>query len=117
MDTDKILQAIVVNSGPGSVVMALVFVLVYVRKQETGVRVELNTSLQRLQLEKEKLQAMIDRLEAEAQAREDEIDRMRQLRRTIEDTADAERRRADAEKARADAAEQRLKNEPPFFER
>ena len=33
---------------------------------------------------------------------------LRQLSRTIEDTANAEKRRADAEKDRADAAEKRL---------
>lgn len=105
MDYDKLWAAVVANGGPGTLVTALILILVWIRKQESGVRVELNTTLQRLQREKEALQATIDRLEAEAKLREDEIDRMRELRRTIEDTADAEKRRADAEKARADAAE------------
>lgn len=108
MDYEKLWAAVLANGGPGTVVSALILILVYVRKQESGVRVELNTSLQRLQREKEALQARIDRLEAEATLREEEIDRMRELRRTIEDTADVERRRADAEKRRADAAEAEL---------
>lgn len=103
VELEKLVSAVIANGGPGAIVAGLILVLVYIRKQESGVRVELNTTLQRLQREKEKLQATIDRLEAEANEREAEIDRMRQLRRTIEDTADAEKRRADAEKARADA--------------
>jgi len=103
VELEKLITAVIANGGPGAIVAGLLLALVYVRKQESGVRVELNTTLQRLQREKEKLQATIDRLEAEAEMREDEIDRMRQLRRTIEDTADAEKRRADSEKARADA--------------
>lgn len=93
---DKIWEAVVANGSPGVLVTGLMMLLVYLRKQESGVRVELNTTLQRLQREKEALQAIIDKLEAEARAREDEIDKIRSRAREAEDKLDVEKRRADA---------------------
>lgn len=95
MDLDKLWGAVIANGSPGVVVTGLMMLLVYLRKQESGVRIELNTTLQRLQREKEALQAIIDKLEAEARLREEEIDRLRQLRREAEDKLVAESRRAD----------------------
>lgn len=95
MELDKLWEAIVANGSPGVLVTGLIMLLVYLRKQEAGVRVELNTSLQRLQREKEALQAIIDKLEAEARQREDEIDRLRDARRDAEDKLVLEKRRAD----------------------
>lgn len=96
---DKVWEAVVANGSPGVVVTGLMMVLVYLRKQESGVRVELNTTLQRLQREKEALQATIDKLEAEARLREEEIDRLRVARREAEDKITVEKRRADAAEA------------------
>lgn len=93
---DKVWEAVVANGSPGIVVTGLMMILVYLRKQESGVRIELNTTLARLQREKEALQAIIDRLEAEARLREDEFDVLRAARREAEDKLGAEKRRADA---------------------
>lgn len=95
MDVEKLWDAVIANGSPGVVVTGLMMLLVYLRKQESGVRVELNTTLQRLQREKEALQAIIDKLEAEARLREAEIDRLRTERRQAEDQLVAEKRRAD----------------------
>lgn len=96
MDIEKLWEAVIANGSPGVLVTGLMMLLVYLRKQESGVRVELNTTLQRLQKEKEALQAIIDKLEAEARQREEEIDRLRKDRRDAEDKLAAETRRADA---------------------
>lgn len=95
VDIEKLWEAVIANGSPGVLVTGLMMLLVYLRKQESGVRVELNTTLQRLQKEKEALQAIIDKLEAEAREREAEIDRLRQARRDAEDKLDIEKRRAD----------------------
>lgn len=96
---DKVWEAVVANGSPGIVVTGLMMILVYLRKQESGVRIELNTTLARLQREKEALQAIIDRLEAEARLREDEFDVLRTRRREAEDKLAAETRRADTAEA------------------
>jgi Tfp pilus assembly protein PilN len=106
MEPGKLWDAVVANGSPGVVVTGVMMLLVYLRKQESGVRVELNTTLQRLQREKEALQAIIDKLEAEARLREEEIDRLRQLRREAED-------KMVAEKIRADEAERNLRKSTP----
>lgn len=67
----------------------------YLRRQEAGVRNDINTSLQRLQKDKELLEAQIKELQAELDQRESEIDRVRRERREAEDTATRESRRAD----------------------
>jgi hypothetical protein len=95
MEFEKIWAAILANGSPGVVVTGLMMLLVYLRKQESGVRVELNTTLSRLQREKDALQATIDRLDAEAREREEEFDKLRKARRDAEDLCALEKRRAD----------------------
>lgn len=67
----------------------------YLRRQEAGVRNDINTSLQRLQKDKELLEAQIKELQAELDQKESEIDKVRRERREAEDTATRESRRAD----------------------
>ena len=81
---------IISTSGPqGGFVAIVLLLLFFVRKQEAGVRVEINGSLQRLQSENEELRAKIDELE-------DKNDLLRKERRESEDREDHQRRRAEA---------------------
>jgi septal ring factor EnvC (AmiA/AmiB activator) len=75
----------------------------YLRKQEAGMRTEIVASLQRLQKDKEALQARIDALQLridtlqkELDSRDDDIDALRMQRRELEDKAYNESRRADS---------------------
>ncbi|TSE15395.1 hypothetical protein B1A87_005210 [Arthrobacter sp. KBS0703] len=99
VDVEKVWGAVVANGSPGVLITGLMMLLVYLRKQESGVRVELNTSMARLQREKEALQATIDRLEAEARQREQEFDKLRKARRDAEDATEIQRRRAEQAEA------------------
>lgn len=96
---DKLWAALMSNAYPTTMVSGLILLVIYLRKQESGVRTELNTTLQRLQREKEALQALVDRLEAEAQKREEDVDKLRAERRAAEDREDVEKRRADRAEA------------------
>lgn len=69
--------------------------LFYLRKQESGIRADINGSIQRLQAEKADLEAKLD-------AQDEEIDLLRKERRDAEDREDKQRRRADALQAKLD---------------
>jgi hypothetical protein len=60
----------------------------YLRRQEAGLRQDINVSLQRLQQDRKEMQARLD-------AQEIEIDKERRGRREAEDEATKQRRRAD----------------------
>ena len=91
---EKIFE-IISTSGPhGGFVAIVLLLLFFIRKQEAGVRVEINGSLQRLQTENEGLRARIDELE-------DEVEAQRTLRRAAEDREDQQRRRAEAAESKS----------------
>lgn len=86
---EKIFE-IMSTSGPyGSFVAIVLLIFVFVRKQELGIRTEINGSLQRLQTDLAEANKKIDELE-------DEVDKERTKRREAEDREDIQRRRADA---------------------
>lgn len=80
---------------PTTLLGGVLMVFFYLRKQESGVRKEIVLSLQRLQTDKDGLQARIDIMQRELDAKEGEIDALRSQRRTLEDKAYNESRRAD----------------------
>lgn len=81
---------------PTSLLGGVLMLFFYLRKQEAGVRNDIVLSLQRLQKDKEGLQARIDALQVELDSKEAEIDGLRAQRRELEDKAYNESRRADA---------------------
>lgn len=88
------------NAGPtGSIVGICLTLLFYLRKQESGIRSDINGSLARLQAEKETLQAELEEEKSQSEAKESLIDTLRVHRRQAEDLEDKERRRADAAEA------------------
>lgn len=90
-----ILTAIGPAGYPTSLLGGVLMLFFYHRKSEAGLRSELVTSLQRLQKDKEALQARIDRLQQEVDDGESEIDGYRKKNRALEDEAYNEKRRAD----------------------
>lgn len=85
---EKIFEIITTSGPQGGFVGLVLLIYYYVRKQESGVRTEINGSLQRLQTEAEALRDTIDELEKE-------VDTERDLRRKAEDREAVQRRRAD----------------------
>jgi septal ring factor EnvC (AmiA/AmiB activator) len=88
---------------PTSILGGVLMLFFYLRKQEAGMRTEIVASLQRLQKDKEALQARIDALQLridtlqkELDSRDDDIDALRMQRRELEDKAYNESRRADS---------------------
>jgi len=86
---EKIFEIISTSGPQGGFVAVVLLLLFFVRKQEAGVRNEINGSLQRLQTENDGLRAKIKELNTE-------IDTQREERRAAEDRADKQRRRAEA---------------------
>lgn len=80
---------------PTSLLGGVLMLFYYLRKSEAGLRSELVSSLQRLQKDKEALQARIDALQKECDERDNEIDRLRAANRGLEDKAYNESRRAE----------------------
>lgn len=80
---------------PTSLLGGVLMLFFYLRKQESGVRNDIVLSLQRLQKDKDALQARVDALQRELDAKENEIDAFRAQRRDLEDKAYNEGRRAD----------------------
>lgn len=89
---DKFLDILGTAGYPSGIVGIVLMLLFYLRKQESGVRSDINGSLQRLTAEN------LD-LKDEIREREDEIDRLRTLRREAEDREDKQRRRAETAEA------------------
>jgi len=89
---------------PSGIVGIVLMLLFYLRKQESGVRTDINGSLQRLTAEnldlREELDAEKDARKDEKRELEAEIDSLRAQRREAEDREVQQRRRADAAEAR-----------------
>lgn len=99
---DKFLDILGTAGYPSGIVGIVLMLLFYLRRQESGVRTDINGSLQRLTAETLDLKDEIDELEEKLKEKNLEIDLVRKERREAEDREDQQRRRADA-------AEQRLK--------
>ena len=99
---DKFLDILGTAGYPSGIVGIVLMLLFYLRRQESGVRTDINGSLQRLTAETLDLRDEIDGLEDKLKEKDLEIDLVRKERREAEDREDQQRRRADA-------AEQRLK--------
>jgi septal ring factor EnvC (AmiA/AmiB activator) len=95
---DKVLDILGAAGYPSGFAGIVLMLLFYLRKQESGIRADINGSIQRLQAEKTDLEAKLD-------AQDDEIDLLRKERREAEDREDKQRRRADALQARLEALE------------
>jgi septal ring factor EnvC (AmiA/AmiB activator) len=85
---------------PSGFVGICLMLLFYLRKQESGVRTDINGSLQRLTAETLDLKEEIDSLKEEIRLKEAEIDTLRRERREAEDREDKQRRRAEAAEAK-----------------
>ena len=89
---DKFLDILGTAGYPSGIVGIVLMLLFYLRKQESGVRTDINGSLQRLTAEN------LD-LKDEIREKEDEIDTLRKERREAEDREYKQRRRAEAAEA------------------
>jgi chromosome segregation ATPase len=85
---------------PSGFVGICLMLLFYVRRQEAGVRSDINGSLQRLTAEVLDLNAEIDLHKETIGTLEDRVDTLRKERREAEDRADQYRRRAEAAEAK-----------------
>jgi uncharacterized protein YlxW (UPF0749 family) len=93
---DKFLDILGTAGYPSGIVGIVLMLLFYLRKQESGVRTDINGSLQRLTAEN------LD-LKDELREAQDEIDTLRNERRAAEDREDKQRRRAEAAEAQLGA--------------
>jgi uncharacterized protein YlxW (UPF0749 family) len=93
---DKFLDILGTAGYPSGIVGIVLMLLFYLRKQESGVRTDINGSLQRLTAEN------LD-LKDELREAQDEIDTLRTERRAAEDREDKQRRRAEAAEAQLGA--------------
>jgi septal ring factor EnvC (AmiA/AmiB activator) len=105
---DKFLELLGTAGIPSGFVGVCLTLLFYVRRQEAGVRTDINGSLQRLTAEKLDLNDEIDALKDELQKKESEIDLLRKERREAEDREDEFRRRAKALEAKVASLEAKL---------
>ena len=97
---DKFLDILGTAGYPSGIVGIVLMLLFYLRRQESGVRTDINGSLQRLTAEVLDLKDEIDTLKDEIKEKEDEIDLLRKERREAEDREDKQRRRAEAAEAK-----------------
>ena len=97
---DKFIDILGTAGYPSGIVGIVLMLLFYLRKQESGVRTDINGSLQRLTAETLDLREEIDELKEELRTKEAEIDTLRKERRESEDREDKQRRRAEAAEAR-----------------
>lgn len=97
---DKFLDILGTAGYPSGIVGIVLVLLVYLRRQESGVRTDINGSLQRLTAEVLDLRDQIDELEEKLKAKEAEIDLLRTERRAAEDRENQQRRRAESAEAK-----------------
>lgn len=101
---DKFLDILGTAGYPSGFVGIVLMLLFYLRRQESGVRTDINGSLQRLTSENLDLREENDTLKEEWKTEkkelEDEIDRLRKERREAEDRETQQRRRAEAAEAK-----------------
>jgi septal ring factor EnvC (AmiA/AmiB activator) len=98
---DKFLEILGTAGYPSGFVGIVLMLLFWVRKQESGIRTDINGSLQRLTTD-------IEAKNAELREAETEIDTLRKERRDAEDREDRQRRRADAADAKAEDLQAKL---------
>lgn len=97
---DRLLDFLGTAGYPSGFVGIVLTLLFFIRKQESGVRSDINGSLQRLTAEKLDLKDEIDALNAKLDKAEGTIDDLRTARREAEDREYTQRRRADAAEAK-----------------
>lgn len=101
---EKFLDILGTAGYPSGVVGICLMLLFYIRKQESGVRSDINGSLQRLTAEnldlREELDTEREARKEEKRELETEIDTLRRERREAEDRETQQRRRAEAAEAR-----------------
>lgn len=85
---EEILNLVGTAGGPTTIIGLCLSLFFYLRRQEAGVRADINGSLARLTAENEDKDEEIDRLH-------DQIDALREQKRTAQDNEDIQRRRAD----------------------
>lgn len=105
---DKFWDILGTAGYPSGFVGICLMLLFYLRKQESGVRTDINGSLQRLTAETLDLKDEIDSNRDEIRSKEGEIDTLRRERRESEDREDKQRRRAEAAEAKLAALEERV---------
>lgn len=93
---EKFLDILGTAGYPSGFVGIVLVLLFYLRRQESGVRTDINGSLQRLTAENLDLRDEIDTLKEERDGLQGTIDLLRKERREAEDREDRQRRRADA---------------------
>jgi septal ring factor EnvC (AmiA/AmiB activator) len=97
---EKFLDILGTAGYPSGFVGIVLMLLFYLRRQESGVRTDINGSLQRLTAENLDLRDEIDALKEERTELEQTIDLLRKERREAEDREDRQRRRAEAAEAK-----------------
>lgn len=97
---DKFWDILGTAGYPSGIVGIVLMLLFYLRRQESGVRTDINGSLQRLTAETLDLRDEIDELKEALRKKEEEIDTLRKERRAAEDREDQQRRRAEAAEAK-----------------
>lgn len=97
---DKFLDILGTAGYPSGIVGIVLMLLFYLRKQESGVRTDINGSLQRLTAEVIDLKEEAEELKTELREKETEIDTLRRERREAEDREVQQRRRAEAAEAK-----------------
>lgn len=93
---EKFLDILGTAGYPSGIIGIVLTLLFYLRRQESGVRTDINGSLQRLTAENLDLREEIDEIKEEIRKKEAEIDTLRRERRESEDREDKQRRRAEA---------------------
>lgn len=97
---DKFFDILGTAGYPSGIVGIVLMLLFYLRKQESGVRTDINGSLQRLTAETLDQRDEIEELSNKLRDKETEIDTLRKERRLAEDREDLQRRRAEAAEAK-----------------
>lgn len=105
---DKLIEILGTAGGPTTVIGVCLTLLFWIRRQENGVRTDINGSIQRLTVEKENQQAELEDLKDELEEKEDLIDKLREQRREAEDRETEQKRRADEAEAKLRRTEEEL---------
>lgn len=116
---DKLIELLGTVGGPGTVIGVCLTLLFWVNRQSSGIRTEINGSIQRLTVEKESQQAEIEELEDKIEKKEATIDLLRKERREAEDRESAQRRRADELEIKLQNTEEALRlavSRPEYME-
>lgn len=104
---DKFFDILGTAGYPSGIVGIVLMLLFYLRRQESGVRTDINGSLQRLTAETLDQRDEIEELNTRLRAKEAEFDILRKERRAAEDREDTQRRRAEAAEAKLGGSDAR----------